>query len=323
MTRYLVTGGAGFIGSHLVEALLTRGMTVRVLDDFSSGRRENLAPFLSDIELIEGSLVDLATCRAACRDVDYVLHQAAMPSVPKSLQLPAETHQANVTGTLHVLIGARDAGVRRVVYAASSSAYGDTPTLPKVESMPAQPKSPYAIQKYTGELYCQTFSAHYGLDTVALRYFNIFGPRQDPSSPYSAVIPKFVAACLRNEAPTIFGDGTTSRDFTFVENVVEANLLACSTENACAGRVLNIACGGRVTLTDLALRVRAAVGRGQHPVYGPERAGDVKHSQADIAQAEATIGYRPRVSFSEGIEKTVSWYMNVEGPRSLGPPETE
>jgi nucleoside-diphosphate-sugar epimerase len=307
-SSYLVTGGAGFIGSNLVEALIARGERVRVLDDFSTGSRENLAPWLDAIELVEGSLVDLETCRRAAEGVDYVLHQGALPSVPKSMQRPAETNAVNVTGTLNVLLAARDAGVKRVVYAASSSAYGDTPTLPKVETMPAAPKSPYAVQKHTGEMYCQVFTESFGLETVALRYFNIFGPRQDPSSTYSAVIPKFVSACLRDEAPVINGDGETSRDFTFVENVVQANMQACVAPAGAAGQVVNIACGERVTLKELARVIREAVGRGQPAVHREERPGDVKHSLADIGRARALIGYVPVVLFAEGIARTVEHY---------------
>jgi nucleoside-diphosphate-sugar epimerase len=307
-SSYLVTGGAGFIGSNLVEALIARGERVRVLDDFSTGSRENLAPWLDAIELVEGSLVDLETCRRAAEGVDYVLHQGALPSVPKSMQRPAETNAVNVTGTLNVLLAARDAGVKRVVYAASSSAYGDTPTLPKVETMPAAPKSPYAVQKHTGEMYCQVFTESFGLETVALRYFNIFGPRQDPSSTYSAVIPKFVSACLRDEAPVINGDGETSRDFTFVENVVQANMQACVAPAGAAGQVVNIACGERVTLKELARVIREAVGRGQPAVHREERPGDVKHSLADIGRARALIGYVPVVRFAEGIARTVEHY---------------
>ena len=308
MSSFLVTGGAGFIGSNLVEALLAAGHTVTVLDDFSTGRRENLAPFENRFRLVEGSLTDLKACRDATSGVDFVLHQGALPSVPKSMRQPIETNAVNVDGTLNVLVAARDAGVKRLVYAASSSAYGDTPTLPKVESMPASPLSPYAVQKHTGELYCRVFARAYGLQTVALRYFNIFGPRQDPTSPYSAVIPKFVAACLADDAPLINGDGETSRDFTYIVNVVQANLRACEAPDEATGRVYNVACGARITLTELADVVRAQVGRGKPPRYGPERAGDVKHSLADIGLAREWLGYEPEVSFEEGIARTVAHY---------------
>ncbi len=308
MAHFLVTGGAGFIGSNLVEALVANEDQVRVLDTFLTGKRENLEAFRHQIELIEGDICELDTCRRAVDGVDYVLHQAALPSVPKSVELPVESNQSNVAGTVNVLVAARDAKVKRVVFAASSSAYGDTPTLPKVEDMPVRPKSPYAIQKVAGEMYCSAFHQLYGLETVALRYFNIFGPRQDPTSFYSAVIPKFIAACLRDEAPTIFGDGETSRDFTYVANVVQANLKACSAGPESAGQVMNIACGGRVSLTELAQVVLEKVGTGKPAVYESERVGDVKHSLADIKKAEALLGYRPEVSFSEGIGRTVDWY---------------
>lgn len=309
MAYYLVTGAAGFIGSNLVEALLARGEKVRALDDFSTGKRDNLAPFLDRIELVEGSVVNPEDCRRAMVGIDYVLHQAAIPSVPKSIELPVETNQANIDGTLNLLVAARDAGVKRFVFAASSSAYGDTPTLPKVEDMPASPKSPYAIQKYTAELYLRVFYESYGLETVALRYFNIFGPRQDPTSFYSAVIPKFITACMKDEAPTIFGDGETSRDFTHIDNVVQANLRACTADSKCAGQVMNIACGERVTLNQLSDLIREHVGRGKSAKHEPERAGDVKHSLASIDRARELIGYEPTVMFAEGIERVVKWYM--------------
>jgi UDP-glucose 4-epimerase len=309
MARYLVTGGAGFIGSHLAHRLVADGHELRVLDNLSTGHRDNLAAIEHALELIEGSFVDFDICRRAVDGVDYVLHQGALPSVPKSIELPRETHHANVTGTLNLLVAARDAGVKRFVYAASSSAYGDTPTLPKVETMPASPKSPYAVQKYTGELYCRTFHDSYGLETVALRYFNIFGPRQDPNSPYSAVIPRFVRACREGRAPTIYGDGTTSRDFTYVDNVVEANLLAATAPAACAGKVYNVACGERIDLTTLAETIRNEVGAGEPPEHAPERPGDVKHSLADVQRARDDLGYAPVVPFAEGIRRTVAWYL--------------
>lgn len=308
MAHYLVTGGAGFIGSNLVEALVGQKARVRVLDNFSTGKRENIAPWTSAIEVVEGSLTNLDDCRRAVDGVDYVLHQGALPSVPKSVERPVDSNEANVTGTLHMLVAARDAGVKRFVYAASSSAYGDTPTLPKVETMPGSPKSPYAIQKYTGEMYCRVFYETYGLPTVALRYFNIFGPRQDPTSQYSAVIPKFITKMLADEAPTIFGDGTQSRDFTYIDNVVHANLAACTAGEAAFGRVMNIACGDRINLLDLARVIREVVKKGKTPIHAPERRGDVKHSLADIGLAHQLIGYAPKVRFDEGIAKTIQWY---------------
>jgi nucleoside-diphosphate-sugar epimerase len=308
MAFYLVTGGAGFIGSNIVETLVARGERVRVLDDFSTGKRRNIEPFLPKIELIDGSVAKFDDCRRAVDGVDFVLHQGALPSVPKSVAMPRESNDANVTGTLNMLVAARDAKVKRFVYAASSSAYGDTPTLPKVETMPARPKSPYAIQKYTGELYCRVFFETYGLETVALRYFNIFGPRQDPTSQYSAVIPKFITAYLKNEAPVIYGDGKQSRDFTYVENVIAANLAACTANKQCAGSVVNIACGERIDLNDLARVIREAIGSDLMPRYEPSRVGDVMHSLADVSAAQELIGYAPKVKFAEGIARTIEWY---------------
>jgi nucleoside-diphosphate-sugar epimerase len=308
MATVLVTGGAGFIGSHLTEALVQRGDRVRVLDDLSTGHRTNLGGVAGRFEMVEGSFVDREICARAVEGVATVFHQGALPSVPKSLEFPQQTHAANVTGTLNLLVAARDAGVRRFVYAASSSAYGDTEVLPKTESMPAAPKSPYAVQKHAGELYCRTFWENYGLPTVSLRYFNIFGPRQDPASPYSAVIPKFVTACLRDEAPVVNGDGSHSRDFTFVDNVVHANLLAAEAPEAAFGRVFNVACGERIDLLQLASEIRAQLGRGRPPVHGPVRPGDVLHSQADLTEAGRILGYVPQVRFREGIARTVAAY---------------
>ncbi len=309
MAHFLVTGGAGFIGSNLVEALVANGDRVRVLDDFSTGKRENLAAWADKIEVIEGSVARFADVQRAVAGVDYVLHQGALPSVPKSIELPRESNEANVTGTLNVLTAARDAKVKRVVYAASSSAYGDTPTLPKIETMPATPKSPYAIQKYAGELYCRAYYEIYGLETVALRYFNIFGPRQDPTSFYSAVIPKFITTMMKGESPVIYGDGETSRDFTFIANVVQANLRSCTAPKKAAGQVMNVACGERITLNDLARVIKDVLGKGGAPRYEPERAGDVKHSMADIGLAGELIGYQPTVKFAEGIRQTCAWYQ--------------
>jgi UDP-glucose 4-epimerase len=308
MALYLVTGGAGFIGSNLVEALLERGERVRVLDDFSTGKRKNLDPWVSKIEIVEGSMSRFEDAERAMSGVDYVLHQAALPSVPKSVAMPRESNEANVTGTLNMLVAARDAKVKRFVYAASSSAYGDTPTLPKIETMPGMPKSPYAVQKYTGELYLRTFHEVYGLETVALRYFNIFGPRQDPTSQYSAVIPKFITSYLQNESPVIYGDGKQSRDFTYIENVVNANLAACTAPSKCAGRVMNIACGERIDLNELADVIANALGSNKKPRYEPLRVGDVKDSLADISLARELIGYEPVVKFAEGIKRTIAWY---------------
>jgi UDP-N-acetylglucosamine/UDP-N-acetyl-alpha-D-glucosaminouronate 4-epimerase len=313
MAHYLVTGGAGFIGSNIVEALLVAGERVRVLDDFATGKRESIAPFLSKIDLIEGSLARIEDCRRATRDVDYVFHQGALPSVPKSIELPRETNEANVTGTLNLLVAARDARVKRLVFAASSSAYGDTPVLPKVETMTPTPKSPYAIQKLTGELYCRVFYEQFGLETVAIRYFNVFGPRQDPASQYSAVIPRFITAYLRDEEPVIFGDGTQSRDFTYVDNIVHANLLACKADKACAGQVMNVACGERITLLELARVIREDLGRTKLPRHEAPRPGDVMHSHADIELARKLLGFTPRVLFEAGMKKTIAWYKENRG----------
>jgi len=304
---YLVTGGAGFIGSHIVEELIRRGERVRVLDNFSTGRRENLAPLLEHVDLIEGDLCDLATVRRAVEGVDCVLHQAALASVQRSVDDPLAAHTANATGTLHLLMAARDAGVKRVVYASSSSVYGDSPVLPKQEDHVPRPKSPYAVSKLAGEYYCQTFAGLYELETVSLRYFNVFGPRQDPTSQYAAVIPLFITAMLRGAAPTVYGDGGQSRDFTYVSNVVRANLLA-ATAPGVAGRVFNVACGQRCTLLDLIAALDEALGTHVAPVYAAPRPGDVRHSLADVTAAQEALGYRTEVDLREGLRRTVAWY---------------
>jgi nucleoside-diphosphate-sugar epimerase len=306
MTFYLVTGGAGFIGSHIVEALVEDGARVRVLDNLSTGRRENIASFLDAIEFIEGDLCDMDTVRQAVEGVDYVLHQAAIASVIRSVRDPIPTETANVVGTLNLLLAARDAGVRRVVYASSSSVYGDTPTLPKVESMPLSPKSPYAVSKLAMEYHCRVFTDLHCLQTVGLRYFNVFGPRQDPNSEYAAVIPKFITAMLRGDRPTIYGDGTQSRDFTYVSNVVAANLLAATAPDM-AGRVFNAAVGARYTLLELVDNLNAILGTRMAPIFEAERPGDVKHSQASISLIKE-YGYETLVDFRGGLEKTIDWY---------------
>ena len=307
MATYLVTGGGGFIGSNIVHTLVRRGERVRVLDDFSTGKRENLADVADRVTLIEASVSDDAAVRDAVGGVDFVFHEAALASVPRSIAEPASSHEVNATGTLRLLIAARDAGVKRVVYAASSSAYGDQPTLPKVETMAPSPLSPYAASKLAGEHYCQAFTASYGLATVCLRYFNVYGPRQDPQSVYAAVIPRFIMAMLRGERPVIFGDGEQSRDFTFVDDCVAANLLA-STSNKAAGEMVNIGCGTRFSLNDLVTLLNRVLGTAIEPVYEPARVGDVKHSLADIAVARQLLGYEPRTSFEEGLRKTVEWF---------------
>ncbi|HXZ31715.1 MAG TPA: SDR family oxidoreductase [Terriglobales bacterium] len=311
MPIYLITGVAGFIGSSLARAVLARGDQVRGIDNLSTGKRENISEILAKIDFREADLFDLNAAQQACRGVDYVLHEAAIPSVPRSVQNPLESNRANIDGTLNLLVAARDAGVKRVVYAASSSVYGDTPTLPKREDMPPNPISPYAVAKLAGEYYMTSFWRCYGLETVCLRYFNIFGPRQDPSSPYSGVLAKFITQMLRGEQPTIFGDGTQSRDFTYVENVVNANLLASSTPaKEVAGRVFNIATGSRFDLNQTFRLLKKLTGYSGEVNYGPERAGDVKHSLADITLARKHLQYQPSVKFEEGLQRTIEWYRS-------------
>jgi len=306
---YLITGGAGFIGSHLAEHLVKKGEKVRVIDDFSTGKKENIASIMDSIEFIEGSILDRDVIQSSCDGADFVLHQAAIPSVPKSLENPVATHEAAATGTLMVLEAARAAKVKRVVYAASSSAYGDTPSLPKKEDMKPEPLSPYAVAKLTGEYYARIYFELHGLETVSLRYFNVFGPRQDPESRYAAVIPIFITKLLRGESPTIYGDGEQSRDFTYIENVVEANLAACRAKGA-AGAILNIACGERITINDLFREIREIIGSDNKPIYGPGKPGDVRHSLADISLARKILGYEPKITLDEGLRKTVEWFRS-------------
>ncbi len=307
MTLALVTGGAGFIGSHLVEGLLARGYRVRVLDNFATGRRENLKDVLAQIELVEGSVTNLTTARSVMRGVEIVFHQAALPSVPRSVKNPLESNAVNITGTLNVLLAARDAGVRRVVYAASSSAYGDQPTLPKVETMPPDPLSPYAIAKLAGEMYARAFTNLYGLSTVSLRYFNVFGPRQDPTTQYAGVLAKFCTCAITGQPYPVYGDGEQSRDFTYVTNVVEANILAANAQLEGAP-VINIACGERTTLNQIIRILNELTGQNLPAHYGPERAGDVRHSQADITRARTLLGYHPTIDLREGLRRTLEWY---------------
>ncbi len=309
---YLITGGAGFIGSNLASALLAAGKTVRLFDNFLTGKRENLAglaeTYGSAFELVEGDLRDLAACRRAAEGAAYVLHEGALPSVPRSVADPVLTNGINVGGTVNLLVAARDAGVRRVVFAASSSAYGDTPELPKRESMTPNPKSPYAAQKLAGEHYMRIFHEVYGLETVALRYFNVFGPRQDPKSTYAAVIPRFITSVLSGEAPTIYGDGGQTRDFTFVDNVVQANLAACAAPKEACGKVFNIACGARVSLLDILEIVYGLAGKRVAPRFEPSRPGDVRDSLADISRARELLGYDPKVGFPEGLSRTFAFF---------------
>ena len=304
---YLVTGGAGFIGSHIAEALVNRGDRVRVLDNLMTGKRENLSHLIGKIEFIEADIRDYTAIRQAAEGVSVIFHEAAIPSVPRSVADPQLSHDVNVNGTFNVLMAARDAGVRRLVFAASSSAYGDTEVLPKIETMMPNPLSPYAAAKLVGELYCQTFTRVYGLETVALRYFNVFGPRQDPTSPYSGVISKFVTALLENQTPIIFGDGEQSRDFTYVANVVDANLRAAEAPEA-VGKVMNLGIGERITLNQLLDELQKIIGTNLKPNYAETRAGDVRHSLADISRAENLLGYRPLVGLAEGLKYTVDWY---------------
>ncbi|HUL14679.1 MAG TPA: SDR family oxidoreductase [Terriglobales bacterium] len=309
--RFVVTGGAGFIGSNTVDELIRRGHSVVVLDDLSSGKEENLAEVRNKISFIKGSITDLEVVRKAMPEADYVLHLAARTSVPRSVKDPLETNRINVDGTLNVLVAARDAKVKRVVFAASSSAYGETPTLPKAENMRPEPISPYGVTKYVGELYAQTFGRVYGLENVSLRYFNVFGPRQDPNSPYSGVLSRFCTAFLEEAQPIIYGDGEQSRDFTYIENVVQANLLACEAPGA-SGKVVNVGTGGRFTLNQTLELLRRISGKPLEAKYDPPREGDIRDSQADISLAREALGYEPTVVFEEGLQRTFDWYREVQ-----------
>jgi UDP-glucose 4-epimerase len=314
MALYLITGIGGFIGSSLARELLRRGEQVRGVDNFSTGKPENLTPILGQIDFREADILDLDAMKAACTGIDYVLHQAAIPSVPKSVLDPIGSNRANVDGTVNVLVAARDAKVKRVIYAASSSAYGDTPTLPKREDMTPDPISPYAVAKLAGERYMISFYRCYGLETVSLRYFNIFGPRQDPSSQYSGVLAKFIAQMLDGKQPTIFGDGEQSRDFTYIDNCVNANLLACKAPaEQAAGKVFNVATGRQITLNQAFTVLQNITSFSGSPIYGPERGGDIKHSLADISLAQKHLGYAPVVDFEDGLKQTVEWYRSVQG----------
>ncbi|UCH51410.1 MAG: SDR family oxidoreductase [Chloroflexota bacterium] len=307
MSNYLITGGAGFIGSNLVKKLTKRGYDVRVLDNFSTGRRANLWEITSDIELIEGDLRSYHLVEQAVDGIDYILHQGALPSVPRSVRDPVTSSEVNITGTLNLLDAAVAAGVKRVVYASSSSVYGDNPTLPKAEEMIPSPLSPYAVTKLTGEYFCRVFNRIYGLETISLRYFNVFGPNQDPNSEYAAVIPKFIRSIQHGEQPIIYGDGTQSRDFTFVDNVIEANMLACKQENV-SGEVINIACGERYTLLDLVAALNDIMGTSIEPRFVKPRPGEVKHSLASIEKARSLMGYESKVDFIEGLKRTVNYF---------------
>ena len=306
MPHYLVTGGAGFIGSHLCEELVRRGERVRVVDNLITGKRQNLA-HLPQVEFMEGDLADIDVARRAAHGIEYVLHQAAIPSVPRSVEDPLTSNRANLDASVNILVAARDANVKRLVYAGSSSAYGNSEVLPKVETMPAAPLSPYALQKLVAEQYCQMFTTLYGFETVTIRYFNVFGPRQDPSSPYSGVISLFISALCDGRCPTIYGDGEQTRDFTYVANVVDGVLRACHAPGA-SGEVINVATAGRISLNQLFAIVKREVGSSLEPNYSNPRAGDVRHSQADISKAQRLLGYTPIVSFEDGLGRTVTWY---------------
>jgi UDP-glucose 4-epimerase len=303
--KVLVTGGAGFIGSHIAERLLALGHEVRVLDNFATGRRSNLSGFRDGVELIEGDIQSYERAHKAVRGCEVVFHEAALPSVPRSIQDPLTSNATNVIGTLNILLAARDEGVRRVVYASSSSAYGRNPVLPKHEELAAEPISPYATAKLAAEGYCRSFTAVYGLETVALRYFNVFGPRQDPLSEYAAVIPRFITALAAGESPVIFGDGEQSRDFTYVDNVVDANVLAIDAPDV-AGRTINVACGQRVSLNELVTELQSLLGTSVEVAYAAPRSGDVKHSLADITRARELLGYEPGVDLREGLRRTIT-----------------
>jgi nucleoside-diphosphate-sugar epimerase len=309
--RYLVTGGAGFIGSNTVDELVRRGHSVVVLDDLSSGKEDNLAEIRNKITFIKGSITDIEVVRKAMHEAEYVLHLAARTSVPRSVKDPIETNKINIDGTLNVLVAAKELKVKRVVFAASSSAYGETPTLPKVETMQPQPISPYGVTKFVGELYGQTFGRCYGLENVSLRYFNIFGPRQDPSSPYSGVLAKFCTAFLEDTQPVVFGDGEQTRDFTYVENAVLANLLACEAPNV-SGKVFNVGVAGRVSLNAVLHELAKITGKTLVAKYDPPRDGDIHDSQADISQAKEFLGYDPQVTFEDGLARTFEWYRETQ-----------
>jgi len=306
--RFLVTGGAGFIGSNIVKRLLELGEFVRVVDNFSTGRKENIEEFLGNpnFELIEGDITNLKIVKKVTQGMDFILHQAAIPSVLRSIKNPLLSNKSNINGTLNILIGARDEKIKKLVYASSSSIYGDSPKLPKQEVDPVNPISPYALTKFAGERYCQLFSKLYGLPTVCLRYFNVFGPKQNPDSEYSAVIPKFIKAILNNESPIIYGDGEQSRDFTFVDNVVEANLLAI--QSKVSGEVINIACGQKTSLNDLVRYINHALNKDIKPIYDKPRLGDIKHSLADISKAKEKLNYIPKISLEEGLRITIEWF---------------
>jgi UDP-glucose 4-epimerase len=309
MEKFLVTGGAGFIGSNICRKLVSEGCFVRVIDNLLTGKKSNLADIIDNIEFIEADMGDEEIARSAMKNIEIILHQGALPSVPRSVDDPAASHKHCVDATFTLLLAARDAGIKRFVYAASSSAYGDTPTLPKIETMPPAPLSPYAVGKLVGEYYCSVFSQVFGLETISLRYFNVFGPNQDPASQYAAAIPAFVTSILKDQPPTIYGDGRQSRDFTYVDNVVEANLLAARVKQT-QGQVINIACGQAITVNEIIEIINNSLGKNIRPIYTDPRPGDVKHSLADITAARRLIGFKPIISFEQGLQKAIEWYRD-------------
>jgi nucleoside-diphosphate-sugar epimerase len=309
MEKFLVTGGAGFIGSNICRRLVAEGCFVRVVDNLLTGKRSNLDDMIDKIEFVEADMGDPNVARSVMKGIDVVLHEGALPSVPRSVDEPELTHKHCVNATFTLLMAARDAGVKRFVYAASSSAYGDTPTLPKVETMPTSPLSPYAVGKLVGEYYCSVFAKVFGLETISLRYFNVFGPYQDPTSQYAAAIPAFVTSILKDQPPTIYGDGEQSRDFTYIDNVVQANLCAARAKKT-NGEVVNIACGEKVTVNEIIALINEMVGKKVVPHYAPARAGDVKHSLADITAARELIGFEPAVLFRDGLQRAIAWYRD-------------
>jgi nucleoside-diphosphate-sugar epimerase len=309
MENFLVTGGAGFIGSNICKRLVAEGRSVRVVDNLLTGKRSNLDGVIDKIDFVEADMGDENVARSVVKDIDVIFHEGALPSVPRSVDDPAASHRHCVDATFTMLLAARDARVKRFVYAASSSAYGDTPTLPKVETMPTSPLSPYAVGKLVGEYYCSVFSQVFGLETISLRYFNVFGPQQDPTSQYAAAIPAFVTAILKDQPPTIYGDGEQSRDFTYIDNVVEANLCAARAART-NGEVVNVACGEKITVNEIIAMINEVVGKNVRPIYAPERPGDVKHSLADITAARKLIGFEPVVLFREGLERAITWYRD-------------
>jgi nucleoside-diphosphate-sugar epimerase len=309
MEKFLVTGGAGFIGSNICKRLVSQGCFVRVVDNLLTGKKTNLADIIDEIEFIEADMGDEDIARSAMKDIDFCLHEGALPSVPRSVDNPAATHQHCLNATFTLLLAARDAGIKRFVYASSSSAYGDTPILPKVETMSPNPLSPYAVSKLAGEYYCSVFSKVFGLETISLRYFNVFGPHQDPTSQYAAAIPAFVTTILKGRQPTVYGDGKQSRDFTYVDNVVEANLLAAKAKKT-SGEVINIACGQAVTVNETIEIINELVDKNIKPIYADPRPGDVKHSLADISLAKKLIAFKPKVSFRDGLQKAIGWYRD-------------